>query len=241
MGRHREVAGLGGWAGRCRDAQVPAGVWKGSGCGGVSPRPTPAAPHLPAGLGGDLEGGLESSSLLRCEDGPGPLGPPRVLPVVPTALALAALSLGRLHVPILILTLHCGGHDAAGQPYPQEPAACWGPVTSCQHLAQLPRGLQGKDRPLPSAHRPCFISSLISALWGDLNQSHQTCPADQKGKGGHPGEQAQTHAAHSDVHAFRRAERQAHTGTGSGTAEIRWCTHMACTRVADTRKGAQLR
>lgn len=136
VGRRWELAGPGRWVGRCRDPQVPTGVWKGSCCGGVSPRPTPAAPHLPAGLGGDLEGGLEGSSLLRREDGPGPLGPPWVLPIVPAALALAALPLGRLHVPVFILALHCGDTMQRVSPSPREPTACWGPITSCQHPAR---------------------------------------------------------------------------------------------------------
>lgn len=71
----------------------------------VAPGPSP---HLPAGLGGHFKGGLESSSLLRGEDGPGSLGPSGVLPIVPAALALASLALGGFHVPIFILALYCG-------------------------------------------------------------------------------------------------------------------------------------
>lgn len=89
---------------------------EGKAVGVGQPPPTPAAPHLSAGLGGDLEGGLEGSSLLRGEDGPGSLGPPWVLPIIPAALALAALPLGWLHVPVLILALYCEGYDPACQP-----------------------------------------------------------------------------------------------------------------------------
>lgn len=65
------------------------------------------SPHLPTGLGGDLKRSLEGSPLLCGEDGPGPFGPSRVLPIVSTALTLAALPLCRLHVSIFVLTLHC--------------------------------------------------------------------------------------------------------------------------------------
>lgn len=99
----------------------PGGEWKGWRLERqwvrVSPHPPRLPlPHLSAGLGGDLKGGLEGSSLLRGEDGPGSLGPPWVLPIIPAALALAALSLGWLHVPILVLTLYCEGHNPACQP-----------------------------------------------------------------------------------------------------------------------------
>lgn len=47
------------------------------------------------------------------------------------------------------------------------------------------------------------------------------------------------HAAHSDVHAFQKGRETGPHGNRFGHCEIRWCTHMACTRVADTQKGAQ--
>lgn len=75
----------------------------------------PGIPHLSTGLGGDLKRGLESSPLLRGEDGPGPFGPSRVLAIISTALTLAALPLGRLHVSIFVLTLHCGRYNPTCQ------------------------------------------------------------------------------------------------------------------------------
>lgn len=130
--------------GRWRDVPIPgksgrplSGKAAGVGC---RPRPTPAAPHLSAGLGGHLEGGLEGSSLLRGEDGPGSLGPPGVFPVVPTAFTLAALPLGWLHVPVLVLALHCGGHTQpislvrGSQIGTRRPSVAWrDPHTSRQH------------------------------------------------------------------------------------------------------------
>lgn len=128
---------------------------------GCQPRPTPAAPHLSAGLGGHLEGGLEGSSLLRGEDGPGSLGPPGVFPVVPTAFTLAALPLSRLHVPVLVLALHCGGHTqpislVLGSPIcARRLSVAWrDPLTSCQHQPPAlwrPRGsLSASEKLVPA-------------------------------------------------------------------------------------------
>lgn len=61
--------------------------------------------YLSAGLGGDLEGGLESPSLLSGQDGSWSLGPPGVFPVVP--LPLAADAFLRLDVQLLIVALLC--------------------------------------------------------------------------------------------------------------------------------------
>lgn len=61
--------------------------------------------YLPAGLGGHFEGGLEGSSLLGGQDGPGPLGPPGVLGVVPLPRAPDALL--RLDVQLLVVALLC--------------------------------------------------------------------------------------------------------------------------------------
>lgn len=83
--------------------------------GALAPHCPPSTPHLPTGLGGDLKRGLKSSSLLGSEDGPGPFGPSRVLPVISTALTLATLPLGRLHVSVFVLTLHCGRHNPTCQ------------------------------------------------------------------------------------------------------------------------------
>lgn len=145
------LGGTVGWRGGSGRSPSPAravGALSGRAAGvGCQPRPTPGAPHLSAGLGGHLKGGLEGSSLLRGEDGPGSLGPPGVLPVVPTALALAALPLGWLHVSILVLTLHCGGHTRpisfvqGSQPCPRRQSVAWrDPITSSQHLPGLAPG-----------------------------------------------------------------------------------------------------
>lgn len=185
VGRHREVAGPGGWAGRCRDAQVPAEVWKGSGCGGVSP----ARPPLTFRQGLE-ETSKEALKALRCcvvRMVRGRLGLRRSFPSSP--LLWLPCPLAGFMSPSSSLALHCRGHDAAGQPVSSGTRCCWGPVTSCQHLTRLPRGLQVKTAPFPRPTGPasssliscpptappspvCFPSSangpcvLISALWG---------------------------------------------------------------------------
>lgn len=59
----------GGWAGRCRDAQVPAGAWKAAGVGWLGPRPPRPPLTFRQGLEETSKEALSSS--LRCEDGPG--------------------------------------------------------------------------------------------------------------------------------------------------------------------------
>lgn len=147
------------WGGEgcpCPQQGQRGGIGKAAGMGESAPSP-PAAPHLSAGLGGDLKGGLEGSSLLRGEDGPRSLGPPRVLPVIPTALTLAALTLSWLHVPIFILALHCGGHNSPSGLYrglslvplgDLLPARILSPPA--KHLPQLASGTRG----VPTWHQP---------------------------------------------------------------------------------------
>lgn len=62
--------------------------------------------YLPTRLGRYFEGGLESSSLLGCEDCPWPFRSSWVFPVI-TALPRGHLSLSWFDVPILIITFHC--------------------------------------------------------------------------------------------------------------------------------------
>lgn len=130
-------------------------------CGGVRPRPTRPPLTFRQGLEETSKGGLESSSLLRCEDGRGRLGLRPGPSVVPTALALAALSHDG-HVPILISLFTVG--DTMQRVNPRilrnplraevlsPPANTW----------RLPRGLQGKDRPFPRPTGHASSPSLIS-------------------------------------------------------------------------------